>query len=63
MRADLEAQFREKTITVEEAAALVENGQNVYIGCCTSYARAIADAISARSEELSISWAMRSAGP
>ena len=52
MRADLEAQFREKTITVAEAAALVENGQNVYIGCCTSYARAIADAISARSEDL-----------
>ena len=52
MRPDLEAQFRAKTITVADAAALVRPGQNVYIGCCTSYARAVADAIAARSEDL-----------
>lgn len=45
-------EFQDKTITAQEAAALVRSGQSVYIGCCTSYARAIADAIAARSEEL-----------
>lgn len=45
-------EFQDKTITAQEAAALVHSGQSVYIGCCTSYARAIADAIAARSEEL-----------
>ena len=40
-------EFQDKTITAQEAAALVRSGQSVYIGCCTSYARAIADAIAA----------------
>lgn len=48
----LRQEFRDKTITAQEAAALVKSGDNVYIGCCTSYARAIADAIAARSTEL-----------
>ena len=48
----LRAQFQEKEISAAQAASLVRSGQNVYIGCCTSYARAIADAIAARSEEL-----------
>ena len=39
-------------LTPAQAAALVQSGQKVYIGCCTSYARAIADALAARSEEL-----------
>lgn len=39
-------------LTPAQAAALVRSGQKVYIGCCTSYARAIADALAARSEEL-----------
>ena len=39
-------------LTPAQAAALVTSGQKVYIGCCTSYARAIADALAARSEEL-----------
>ena len=52
MKPALEALFQEKTISVEEAAGLVKSGQNVYIGCCTSYARAVADALSARCGEL-----------
>lgn len=52
MRDSLRRQFEEKTLSPQAAAALVKSGQSVYIGCCTSYARAIADAISARSEEL-----------
>ncbi|MCF0123387.1 MAG: acetyl-CoA hydrolase [Ruminiclostridium sp.] len=48
----LARQFREKELTPTQAAALVKSGQKVYIGCCTSYARAIADALAARSEEL-----------
>ena len=52
MNQALEQEFREKTLSKEQAAALVQSGQGVYIGCCTSYARAIADAIAARSEEL-----------
>lgn len=52
MNQTLEQEFREKTLSKEQAAALVQSGQGVYIGCCTSYARAIADAIAARSEEL-----------
>ena len=39
-------------LTPAQAAALVQSGQKVYIGCCTSYARALADALAARSEEL-----------
>ena len=52
MNQTLEQEFREKTLSKEQAAALVQSGQGVYIGCCTSYARAIADAIAARAEEL-----------
>lgn len=48
----LKTQFQEKELSAAQAAALVQSGQSVYIGCCTSYARAIADAIAARSEEL-----------
>ena len=48
----LRRQFQEKELTAAQAAGLVKSGQKVYIGCCTSYARAIADAISARSQEL-----------
>ena len=47
MNQALEQEFREKTLSKEQAAALVQSGQGVYIGCCTSYARAIADAIAA----------------
>ena len=43
----LKQEFDAKTITAAQAAALVQSGQNVYIGCCTSYARAIADALAA----------------
>lgn len=52
MTPSLQAEFQAKSLSPAQAAALVESGQNVYIGCCTSYARAIADAIAARSEEL-----------
>lgn len=52
MNPALEQQFRDKELTPEQAASLVHSGQRVYIGCCTSYARAIADAISARCHEL-----------
>lgn len=45
-------EFLDKELTAAEAAALVQSGQSVYIGCCTSYARAIADALAARSTEL-----------
>ena len=48
----LKQEFREKELTAVQAANLVQSGQNVYIGCCTSYARAIADALAARSQEL-----------
>ena len=48
----LRRQFQEKELTAAQAAGLVKSGQKVYIGCCPSYARAIADAISARSQEL-----------
>ena len=48
----LKQEFDAKTITAAQAAALVQSGQSVYIGCCTSYARAIADALAARSQEL-----------
>ena len=48
----LRRQFQEKELTAAQAAGLVKSGQKVYIGCCTSYARAIADAIAARSQEL-----------
>ena len=37
-------------LTPAQAAALVTSGQKVYIGCCTSYARAIADALAAAVE-------------
>ena len=52
MKESLKREFTEKERTAAQAAALVQSGQNVYIGCCTSYARAIADALAARSEEL-----------
>lgn len=44
--------FEKKKITTEQAAALVQSGQNVYVGCCTSYARPLTDALAARSKEL-----------
>lgn len=52
MNQTLQRQFDEKTLTPAAAAALVQSGQKVYIGCCTSYARAIADELAKRSEEL-----------
>ena len=52
MTESLNRQFQERELTADQAAALIQSGQNVYIGCCTSYARAIADAIAARSEQL-----------
>lgn len=52
MNQALQEEFRAKTISAQQAAALVKSGQQVYLGCCTSYARAIADALAARSEEL-----------
>ena len=36
MNQALEQEFREKTLSKEQAAALVQSGQGVYIGCCTS---------------------------
>ena len=55
MNQALEQEFREKTLSKEQAAALVQSGQGVYIGCCTSYARAIADAIAAGSALITMS--------
>lgn len=52
MKESLQKQFQEKEITPAQAAAMVKSGQSVYIGCCSSYSRAIADALAARSEEL-----------
>ena len=52
MNQALQEEFRAKTISAQQAAALVKSGQQVYLGCCTSYARAIADALAAWSEEL-----------
>lgn len=52
MKDYLKKQFESKEISAQQAAELVQNGQNVYIGACTSYARAIADAIAARSPQL-----------
>ena len=52
MTDSLRRQFDDKTLTADQAAALVQSGQNVYVGCCTSYARALSDALSARSKEL-----------
>ena len=52
MNQALQEEFRAKTISAQQAAALVKSGQQVYLGCCTSYARAIVDALAARSEEL-----------
>ena len=55
MNQALQEEFRAKTISAQQAAALVKSGQQVYLGCCTSYARAIADAhkgrLTARLEE------------
>ena len=48
MNQALQEEFRAKTISAQQAAALVKSGQQVYLGCCTSYARAIADALAAR---------------
>ena len=45
MNQALQEEFRAKTISAQQAAALVKSGQQVYLGCCTSYARAIADAL------------------
>ena len=52
MNETLKREFREKTITADQAAGFVKSGWQVYIGCCTSYARTIADAIARRSGEL-----------
>ena len=47
MTEQLKQEFKEKEISAAQAAAMVKSGMNVYIGCCTSYARAIADGIAA----------------
>lgn len=52
MNAALVRDFQEKTITAQQAAALIHSGQKVFIGYCTSYARTLADALAARSHEL-----------
>ena len=52
MTEQLKQEFKEKEISAAQAAAMVKSGMNVYIGCCTSYARAIADELAKRSEEL-----------
>ena len=44
----LKQEFKEKEISAAQAAAMVQSGMNVYIGCCTSYARAIADELAKR---------------
>lgn len=45
-------EFQQKEMTPAQAAALVKSGDTVYIGACTSYARGITDALSARAGEL-----------
>ncbi len=52
MNQALRREFRDKEITPAEAAALVKSGDTVYIGACTSYARGLTDALSARAGEL-----------
>lgn len=52
MTETLKQEFRDKEITPQQAAELVKSGDTVYIGACTSYARALSDALAARSEEL-----------
>ena len=52
MTEQLKQEFKEKEISAAQAASMVKSGMNVYIGCCTSYARAIADELAKRSEEL-----------
>ena len=52
MTETLKQEFRAKEITARQAAALVQSGQTVYIGACTSYARGLTDALAERSEEL-----------
>ena len=52
MTEQLKQEFKEKELSAAQAAAMVKSGMNVYIGCCTSYARAIADELAKRSEEL-----------
>lgn len=37
MNQALQEEFRAKTISAQQAAALVKSGQQVYLGCCTSY--------------------------
>lgn len=58
MNQALQEEFRAKTISAQQAAALVKSGQQVYLGCCTSYARAIADALAAGRR----SWRMSPSG-
>ena len=51
MNQALQEEFRAKTISAQQAAALVKSGQQVYLGCCTSYARAIADALAEENQQ------------
>ena len=41
-----------KVISPDQAAALVQSGDTIYIGSCTSYARGLTDALAHRSTEL-----------
>lgn len=52
MNDTLRREFQARELTAAQAASLVKSGQKVYIGCCTSYARVIADELAKRSEEL-----------
>ena len=45
--------FREKTISLAQAAAMVKDGDRVFVGVCTSMANALSDALADRKEALS----------
>lgn len=52
MTETLKQEFKDKELTPQQAAALVQSGQTVYIGACTSYARGLTDALAERAGEL-----------
>lgn len=52
MTEQLETLLREKTITLAQAAAMVQDGDRVFAGVCTSMANALCDALADRAGEL-----------
>ena len=52
MQPSLAAEYRAKLRTPQEAVRCVKSGDTVYIGCCSSVAYALCEALGARGGEL-----------